>query len=89
VPLDGAFSPIHWLIVAVVVLLVLGPDKLPEAARSAARAWREFQQVRGTLRDQIRNLADETVPSELREHAGVARDTAPVDVAEPRDGHRL
>jgi TatA/E family protein of Tat protein translocase len=75
-PFDGAFSPIHWLIVAVVILLVLGPDKLPNAAPTAAKGRRDLQQVRGTLAGQLRDITDEVVPSELG---------APVPVAAPPD----
>jgi TatA/E family protein of Tat protein translocase len=67
VPFDGAFSPIHWLIVAVVALLVLGPDRLPGAARRAARAWRDLQQTRSALVGHLRDMADDAVPVELLE----------------------
>ena len=42
-PFDGAFSPLHWLIVGVVALLVLGPDQLPKLARSLGSAKSEFE----------------------------------------------
>lgn len=78
-PFDGAFSPIHLLIVGVVALLVLGPDKLPEAARTAGKAWREVRQVRSALLDQVRDFADEVVPSDLRS------DLRPTNSSEPAD----
>jgi sec-independent protein translocase protein TatA len=83
-PFDGAFSPIHWLIVAVVALLVLGPDRLPDAARSAAKAWRDFQQVRGTLLGHLRDIAGEVVPSEPGGPASVDAhpDTNPPPITE-------
>ena len=70
----------HWLIIAVVALLVLGPDKLPDAAQRVAKIWRDFQQVRGTLLDQVRDLADEAIPAELRGHA-----LDPEDISETAD----
>ena len=70
----------HWLIIAVVALLVLGPDKLPDAAQRVAKIWRDFQQVRGTLLDQVRDLADEAIPAELRGHA-----LKPEDISETAD----
>ena len=36
-------SPIHLLILGVIVLLVLGPKRLPEMARSLGRGIREFK----------------------------------------------
>ena len=40
------FSPVHLLIFAVVVLLVMGPKRLPGMARSLGHGLREF---RGSL----------------------------------------
>ncbi len=39
----GGFSAWHWLIVAVVVLLLFGTDKLPQIARSVGRGLRIFR----------------------------------------------
>jgi TatA/E family protein of Tat protein translocase len=63
---EGAFSPVHILIVGIVALLVLGPDKLPDAARTAGKAWRELQQMRGALGDHVRDIIDEAGPGEFR-----------------------
>ena len=57
-PFEGAFSPVHWLIIAVVALVVLGPERLPDAARKVARAWREFQDGRTSIVDQVDATAD-------------------------------
>jgi TatA/E family protein of Tat protein translocase len=59
VPLDGAFSTLHWLIVAVVALLVLGPEQLPRLARRAGETMRDFQRVREHLRSELRDLVSE------------------------------
>jgi TatA/E family protein of Tat protein translocase len=50
------FSPVHWLIVGIVALLVLGPDKLPGAARQAARAYRALSEARQTLTGHVEGL---------------------------------
>ena len=63
---EGAFSPIHILIVGIVALLVLGPDKLPDAARTAGKAWREVQKLRTELDGHVRDFVDEAVPNEFR-----------------------
>ena len=39
----GEFSPIHWLIVLVVVLLVFGPKRLPEIGKALGESIREFK----------------------------------------------
>jgi sec-independent protein translocase protein TatA len=39
----GEFSPIHWLIVLVVALLIFGPKRIPEIAKSLGEGIREFK----------------------------------------------
>jgi len=48
------------LIVLVVALLVLGPDKLPEVARTAAKAYNELRRTGLDLKRTVKdmNLAD-------------------------------
>jgi TatA/E family protein of Tat protein translocase len=59
VPFDGAFSPAHWLIIAVVALLVLGPDQLPRLAHGAGEAMREVRRGREHLRSELRDLVSD------------------------------
>lgn len=47
----GELSPWHWLIVAVVVLVLFGSKKLPEAARSLGRSLRILKSEVGSLHD--------------------------------------
>lgn len=42
--------------VALVALVVLGPDKLPGAIRQAGRYWAEFQKLKGQLDSQMREV---------------------------------
>ncbi len=58
-PFDGAFSPLHWVIVAFVALIVLGPDQLPQLAQRAGRAWREWNRVKRHLTAELRDLVSE------------------------------
>jgi len=41
--MSGLENPLHWLIVLAVVLIVLGPKRLPEAGRALGRSIREFR----------------------------------------------
>jgi TatA/E family protein of Tat protein translocase len=59
VPFDGAFSPLHWVIVGVVALLVLGPDQLPKLARQAGHAYSELRRVRAHLTSELRDAVSE------------------------------
>jgi sec-independent protein translocase protein TatA len=35
----------HWLVVAVIALIVLGPKRLPEAGRALGQGLREFRRT--------------------------------------------
>jgi len=59
VPFEGAFSPIHILIVALVALLVLGPEQLPKIARQAGHGFQEFRRVQQHLRTELRDVVAE------------------------------
>jgi TatA/E family protein of Tat protein translocase len=52
-PFDGAFSPLHWLIVGLVALLVLGPEQLPRPGREVAKAVRFLQDASRTATDEL------------------------------------
>ncbi|HUR77716.1 MAG TPA: Sec-independent protein translocase protein TatB [Acidimicrobiales bacterium] len=43
------------LVVLIVALLVLGPNRLPQAARSLGRAMAEFRRVTGGLQAEVRD----------------------------------
>ena len=52
-------SPIKILIVVVVALLLVGPDKLPEVARQIGGAWRAFRGFTTRVEDEVRsNMPD-------------------------------
>lgn len=40
----SAPGPMELIVILVVALIILGPQKLPEAARSVGRGMREFKQ---------------------------------------------
>ena len=48
----GQVSPIEIIVVLVIALIVFGPTRLPELARSAGKGIRDFKaSIDGTLRD--------------------------------------
>lgn len=61
-------SPLKILLIVAVILVVMGPDKLPEAARSAGRAWRGLRTWQQRIEKEIR----EAVP-DLPSTADIAR----------------
>jgi TatA/E family protein of Tat protein translocase len=82
VPFDGAFSSIHILIVAVVALLVLGPEQLPKIARQAGHGYREFQRVRQHLKTELRDVV-----AEFDAQPSASAASEPVPVLPPTDEH--
>lgn len=49
--LDIGFSEL--LVFGIIALLVLGPEKLPEAARSTAKGYGKFKRLIGTIQNEI------------------------------------
>lgn len=52
----GEFSPSHWLIVGIVVVLLFGSKRLPDAARALGRSMR-------ILKSETQGLRDDTDPA--------------------------
>jgi sec-independent protein translocase protein TatA len=50
----GALSPLHLILVLVIVLIVFGPGKLPDVGSALGRGLREFRQASGDVEDAIR-----------------------------------
>jgi TatA/E family protein of Tat protein translocase len=81
VPFDGAFSPVHIVIVALVALLVLGPEELPKIARQAGQGYREFMRVKQHLSAELRDVVSEfdTGPSASAESTSMVPPTEDQD----------
>jgi sec-independent protein translocase protein TatB len=47
-------DPTKLLIIAVVAVILLGPDKLPQVARQAGAAWRSFNDFRHRMEAEVR-----------------------------------
>jgi sec-independent protein translocase protein TatA len=52
-------GPAEVLMILVVALLVLGPKKLPEAARQMGKAMAEFRRVTSGLQDEVRGVLED------------------------------
>lgn len=62
----GAMSPAHWAIVAVVLLVLFGSKKLPEAARGLGRSLRILKSEVGEMHaDEAQAAATDTTGKEL------------------------
>jgi TatA/E family protein of Tat protein translocase len=61
-------DPTKLLIIAVVAVILLGPDKLPQVGRQAGAAWRSFNEFRHRMESEVRN----SIP-DLPSSADIAR----------------
>ena len=56
-------SPWKILVIVVVALLVLGPEKLPTVARQVGGFWGDFRRFRARLEDEVRGVFPDLPPS--------------------------
>lgn len=54
-------GPLELLVVLAVALIVVGPERLPELARSVGRALRQLRQVQDEVRDMVTAGVDDEV----------------------------
>jgi sec-independent protein translocase protein TatB len=47
-------DPAKLLVIAVVAVILLGPDKLPQVARQAGAAWKTFNEFRHRMESEVR-----------------------------------
>ena len=50
----GGLDPAKILVILIIVLIVLGPDRLPTAARQLGGAWRELNRLREKFEEEVR-----------------------------------
>src|SRR5271170_2161111 len=48
-------DPGKLLVIAVVAIILLGPDKLPQVARQVGGAWRSFNEFRHRMETEVRS----------------------------------
>ena len=58
----GTLAPWHWLLLLIVVLLLFGYKKLPDAARSVGRSMRIFKSEVGSMREDSAASREEPSP---------------------------
>ena len=62
-------GPLELLVVLAVALVVVGPERLPELARSVGRVLRQFREVQ----DEVRDMVSSGVDDDMREAASEFR----------------
>jgi len=58
-----SLSPAKLLVVLVIILIVLGPDKLPGMARQIGAAWHDFRLWRSKLETDVRGTFPDLPPT--------------------------
>src|ERR1700722_6076885 len=59
-------DPAKLLVIAVVAIILLGPDKLPQVARQVGGAWRSFNEFRHRMETEVRSsMPDLPATSEI------------------------
>jgi sec-independent protein translocase protein TatA len=85
----GEFSPSHWLIVGIVVVLLFGSKRLPDAARALGRSMRILKSETQGLRDDAAPapdaVQDAAAASDAVQDAVLAPDAAPGTAQDKRD----
>ena len=71
-------SEIIFLII--IALVVLGPDKLPDAMRKAGKAYGDFKRMTSGFQSEMKSVLDEPM-RELRETADLAKSSAMFDTS--------
>lgn len=71
----------HLILLFVIALIVLGPEKLPQLARTLGKAMAEFRKVTGDLRrvvdDEMREMERQTRENEIRKRDAAAQQSLP------------
>ena len=66
------------IFLVLIALVVLGPDKLPEAIRRATKAYNDFKKMAGGFQDEMRTVLEEPM-REMRETADLVKNSAMFD----------
>src|SRR5580692_3590286 len=56
-------DPAKLLVIAVVAVILLGPDRLPQFARQVGSAWRTFTEFRHRVESEVRNSMPDLPPT--------------------------
>jgi sec-independent protein translocase protein TatA len=78
-----SLGPAEILVILVIALLVFGPNKLPDVAKQAGKAFQEFRRVQQHLRSEISGAM-----SDLNGSSSPSADSSggdPVPMLPPRD----
>ncbi len=56
-------DPGKLLVIAVIAIILLGPDRLPQVARQVGGAWRSFNEFRHRMETEVRSSMPDLPPT--------------------------
>jgi len=84
--LGGSVGASEWVVLFIVVLIVVGPKRLPEIARKLGRTMEMFRRAADEFKDQLMNMDQETPAGGLPPTPVVPPDTpVPPDTSDSYD----
>ena len=51
-----SLSPIKFMVIAGVIMLLMGPDKLPEVSRKLGALWRAVKSLQAKMEAEVRDV---------------------------------
>ena len=58
-----SLSPAKLLVILIIALIVLGPEKLPQLARQLGAAWHDLRRLRSRLENEVRSTFPDLPPA--------------------------
>jgi len=84
--LGGSVGASEWVVLFVVVLIVVGPKRLPEIARKLGRTMEMFRRAADEFKDQLMTMDQPPLPaSQPSPDTAYGGGDTPADTAEPYD----
>jgi len=78
------FSGSEIVFLLLLALIVLGPEKLPDAVRKFGKTYAEFKKVSTGFQTELKQALDEPM-REMRQTAEMFKEAATFDVVNPAD----
>ena len=83
--LGGSVGAGEWVVLFVVILIVVGPKRLPEIARKLGRTMEMFRRAADEFKDQLMNMDQPPPASQSSPDTAYGGGDVPADTAEPYD----
>jgi sec-independent protein translocase protein TatA len=79
----GTFGPTHWIIIALLVLVLFGAKRLPDAARGLGRSLRIFKSEMSEMQSEDTPAAQSPAPAPAPQELPASTPVTPAPQAQP------